>query len=243
MMYADDSNKKSYNDTEIVNYYTDFNAAGLFHYEEMLIEKYFKAGGRTLDVGCGAGRVTIPLHERGYQVTGLDYAEKMIAAAKKLNGAIDYRVGNILSTPFENQEFDNIIFPFNGLMLLESYEERLSAVKEVCRLLKDDGKFVFTTPYLDNKVKKPYWSEKAEILGIDTDNMSWEQQMELGDEQLEDYGNVFYLHVPFISEVEKMLEEASMELLFSARRLDYSGIEEMEDELDDNYLWVTKCKK
>lgn len=243
MMNTDNSNKKSYNDTEIVNYYTDFNAAGLFHYEVMLIEKYFKVGGRTLDIGCGAGRVTIPLHERGYQVTGMDYAEKMVATAKKLNGAIDYRVGNILSTPFENQEFDNIIFSFNGLMLLESYEERLSAVKVVCRLLKDDGKFIFTTPYLDNKVKKSYWSEKAEALGIDTDNMSWKQQMELGDEQLEDYGNVFYLHVPFISEVEKMLEEAGMELLFSARRLDYSGIEEMEDELDDNYLWVTKCKK
>lgn len=243
MMNTDNSNKKSYNDTEIVNYYTDFNAAGLFHYEVMLIEKYFKVGGRTLDIGCGAGRVTIPLHERGYQVTGMDYAEKMVAAAKKLNGAIDYRVGNILSTPFENQEFDNIIFSFNGLMLLESYEKRLSAVKEVCRLLKDDGKFIFTTPYLDNKVKKSYWSEKAETLGIDTDNMSWEQQIELGDEQLEDYGNEFYLHVPFISEVEKMLEEAGMELLFSARRLDYSGIEEMEDELDDNYLWVTKCKK
>lgn len=242
-MNTEDSNKKSYNDTEIINYYTDFNAAGLFHYEEMLIEKYFKAGGRTLDIGCGAGRVTIPLHERGYKVTGVDYAEKMLVAAKTLNGAIDYRVGNILSTPFENQEFDNIIFSFNGLMLLNSYEERLSAVKEVCRLLKDDGKFIFTTPYLDNKVKKPYWSEKAETLGIDTDNMSWVQQMELGDEQLEDYGSEFYLHVPFVSEVEKMLEEAGMELLFSVRRLDYSGIEEMEEELDDNYLWVTKCKK
>ncbi len=242
-MNIENSNKKSYNDTEIVNYYTDFNAAGLFHYEEMLIEKYFKTGGRTLDIGCGAGRVTIPLHERGYQVTGMDYAEKMVAAAKNLNGAIDYCVGNILSTPFENQEFDNIIFSFNGLMLLYSYEERLSAVKEVCRLLKDDGKFIFTTPYLDNKVKKSYWSEKAETLGIDTNNMSWEQQMELGDEQLEDYGIEFYLHVPFVSEVEKMLKEAGMELLFSARRLDYSGIEEMEDELDDNYLWVAKCKK
>ena len=217
------SNKKSYNETEIVNYYTDFNAAGLFHYEEILIEKYFKTEGRTLDIGCGAGRV--------------------IAAAKAVNGAIDYRVGNILSAPFEDQEFDNVIFSFNGLMLLESYEERLSAVKEVCRLLKDDGKFIFTTPYLDNKVKKSYWSEKAETLGIDTGNMSWEQQLELGDEQLEDYGSEFYLHVPFISEVEQMLEEAGMELLFSARRLDYSGIEKMEDELDDNYLWVTTCKK
>ena len=125
------SNKKSYNETEIVNYYTDFNAAGLFHYEEILIEKYFKTEGRTLDIGCGAGRVTIPLYERGYQITGMDYAEKMIAAAKAVNGAIDYRVGNILSAPFEDQEFDNVIFSFNGLMLLESYEERLSAVKEV----------------------------------------------------------------------------------------------------------------
>jgi len=40
-----------------------------------------------------------------------------------------------------------------------------------------------------------------------------------------------------------MLEEAGMELLFSARRLDYSGTEKMEDESDDNYLWVTTCKK
>ena len=82
---------------------------------------------------------------------------------------------------------------------------------------------------LDNKVKKSYWGEKAEALGIDTDNMSWEQQMELGGKQLEDYGNEFYLHLPFISEVEKMLVEAGMEFLFSARRLDYSGIDAMED--------------
>ena len=99
-----------------------YQSAGLFHYKEMLIEKYFKARGRKLGVGYGAGRATIPLHERGYQVTGVDYAEKMIAEANKLNGAIDYRVGNILSTPFENQGFDNINFSFNGLMLLKSYE-------------------------------------------------------------------------------------------------------------------------
>jgi len=40
-----------------------------------------------------------------------------------------------------------------------------------------------------------------------------------------------------------MLDEAGMKVLFLARRLDYSGIEEMEDELDDNYLWVAACKK
>lgn len=236
-------NKKSYNETEIVNYYSEFISAGLFYYEEMLINKYFTAGGRTLDIGCGAGRVTIPLHKRGFQVIGMDYAEKMISAARALDEAIDYRVGDILSTQFEDQEFDNIIFSFNGLMLIGTYEERLIAMKEIRRILKKSGSFIFTTPYLDNKVDKSYWMEKAETLGIDVNDMTWEQQLKLGDEELEDYGSAFFLHVLFVSEVQKMAEEAGMDILFSARRLDYSGIEKMEDELDDNYLWVAVCKK
>lgn len=242
-MSVDKINEKSYNETEIVNYYSEFISAGLFYYEEMLIDKYFTAGGRTLDIGCGAGRVTIPLHKRGFQVIGMDYAEKMISAARALDEAIDYRVGDILSTQFEGQEFDNIIFSFNGLMLIGIYEERLIAMKEIRRILKKSGSFIFTTPYLDNKVDKSYWMEKAEALGIDVNDMTWEQQLKLGDEELEDYGSAFFLHVPFVSEVQKMVEEAGMEILFSVRRLDYSGIEKMEDELDDNYLWVAVCKK
>lgn len=242
-MTTERSNERSYNNAEIVNYYSDFISAGLFHYEELLIDKYFVIGGKTLDVGCGAGRVTIPLFERGYQVIGMDYAEKMIAAARALNGSVDYRVGNILSTSFSDQEFDNIIFSFNGLMLFGTYEYRLSETKEIRRILKRDGNFIFTTPYLDNKVTKPYWTEKANSLGINVNDMTWEQQIELGEEYLEDCNNEFFLHVPFISEIKKMMDEADMEILFSARRLDYSGLEKMEEELDDNYLWVVTCKK
>lgn len=242
-MVTESINEKSYNEAEVVSYYIEFNAAGLFHHEELLIDQYFKAGGKTLDVGCGAGRVTIPLHERGFQVIGMDYAEKMIAAAKAINRQMDYRVGNILSTSFSSQEFDNIIFSFNGLMLIGSYQKRLRAVREIRRILKSDGVFIFTTPYLDNKLETPYWKEKAESLGINVQSMSWEQQLELGEEHLKDYGTEFCLHVPFISEIERMVKEAGMEILFSARRLDYSGIEKMEDELDDNYLWVTALKK
>lgn len=224
-MTTERSNERSYNNAEIVNYYSDFISAGLFHYEEQLIDKYFVAGGKTLDVGCGAGRVTIPLFKRGYQVIGIDCAEKMIAAARTLNGSIDYRIGNILSTSFGDQEFDNIIFSFNGMMLLSTYEDRLSATKEIRRILKSDGNFIFTTPYLDNKVDKPYWTEKANLVGININDMTWEQQIELGEEYLEDNNNDFFLHIPFISEIKKMMDEADMEVLFSARRLDYSGLE------------------
>ena len=242
-MITERSNEESYNNAEIVKYYSDFVSVGLFRYEELLIDKFFLPRGKTLDIGCGAGRVTVPLYERGFQVVGMDYSKNMIVAAKAINNAIDYRVGNILSTSFADQEFDNIIFSFNGLMLLETYEERLSATKEIRRILKRNGAFIFTTPYLDNKVEKPYWSKKAESLGIDTTNMAWEQQLELGEEQLEDINNEFFLHIPFISEIKRMMDEAGMDVVFSARRLDYSGLEKMEDELDDNYLWVVSCKK
>lgn len=210
-------NEKSYNETEIVNYYSEFISAGLFYYEEMLIDKYFTAGGRTLDIGCGAGRVAIPLHKRGFQVIGMDYAEKMISAARALDEAIDYRVGDILSTQFEDQEFDNIIFSFNGLMLIGTYEERLIAMKEIRRILKKSGSFIFTTPYLDNKVDKSYWMEKAETLGIDVNDMTWEQQLKLGDEELEDYGSAFFLHVPFVSEVQKWQRKPGWRSFFSQK--------------------------
>ncbi|MEE1227835.1 MAG: methyltransferase domain-containing protein [Lachnospiraceae bacterium] len=242
-MSTSQSNEKSYNDAEIVNYYSDFIKAGLFRYEEMLVDKYFVLGGNTLDVGCGAGRVTIPLYRNGYRVIGMDYSAKMIEEAKRLNPEIDYQVGNILQTKYGDDEFDNIIFSFNGLMLLESYDDRLAATKEIRRLLNADGKFIFTTPFLDNKVEKSYWTEKATQLNIDRNAMTWEQQLALGDEELEDYDNEFFLHVPFVSEIRRMLDEAGMEILFSARRLDFSGIEKMEDELDDNYLWVAECKR
>ncbi|NOY26907.1 MAG: class I SAM-dependent methyltransferase [Oligoflexia bacterium] len=43
---------------------------------------HLQPGDRVLDLGCGAGRHAILLHERGYAVTGLDYDAEIIALAK-----------------------------------------------------------------------------------------------------------------------------------------------------------------
>ena len=74
-MITERSNEESYNNAEIVKYYSDFVSVGLFRYEELLIDKFFLAMGKTLDIGCGAGRVTVPLYERGFQVVGMDYSK------------------------------------------------------------------------------------------------------------------------------------------------------------------------
>ena len=40
--------------------------------------------GTALDIGCGAGGLVVALSQRGWQVTGIDIAEKAIEAARKI---------------------------------------------------------------------------------------------------------------------------------------------------------------
>src|SRR5206468_825627 len=41
------------------------------------------ASGRVLDVGCGYGRIALPLAELGYDVTGIDIAPNLIRSARR----------------------------------------------------------------------------------------------------------------------------------------------------------------
>ena len=43
------------------------------------IEKISELGGSCLDVGCGTGRVLIPLAHAGVEITGIDSSPEMIA--------------------------------------------------------------------------------------------------------------------------------------------------------------------
>ena len=49
-------------------------------------------GLRVLDAGCGTGYLTKKLHDSGAEVTGIDFSEKMIEAARNTNPALDFHV-------------------------------------------------------------------------------------------------------------------------------------------------------
>ena len=44
------------------------------------VEKY---GEPVLELGCGTGRITLPLTEKGIAITGLDISEPMLSLARK----------------------------------------------------------------------------------------------------------------------------------------------------------------
>ncbi len=121
---------------------------GFWESEGILINKYFQPASSVLDIGCGSGRTTIPLYERGFKAIGVDITPAMIDTAKKIAASkklvIDYRVGDATKLNFPDNFFDNAIFANNGWAQIPGKENRQKALGEIYRVMKPGGYFILT---------------------------------------------------------------------------------------------------
>jgi ubiquinone/menaquinone biosynthesis C-methylase UbiE len=97
------------------------------------------SGLRWLDVGCGTGAFTeIVLKNAGPRsVSGIDPAPDQIAFAQKRMGAehIDYRIGDALSLPYGDHEFDVAVMA----LVIGYLPDRLKAMAELKRVVRPGG--------------------------------------------------------------------------------------------------------
>jgi len=103
-----------------------------------------------LEVGCGAGRYTIPLLKRGYQITGVDLSRRVIEKlrddAQRLNIPKEAyslhcsEVGSFIQQ--SDQQFDAII-GFNTLHHLSDFSHTLGLLRHC---LKKGGQTAFIEP-------------------------------------------------------------------------------------------------
>ena len=157
---------------------------------------------RTLEVGCGEGRVTRDLRARGFAVTGLDAGSTLVEAARAEDPGGDYVVGEAESLPFEDASFDFVV-AYNSLM---DVDEMPRAVAEIGRVLTADGVLCacITHPMVDSGrwaeddksyvIDKPYLQRNrfeltAERPGVPPLTFSgWTYPLETYSRALEDAG-------------------------------------------------------
>ena len=100
--------------------------------------------GRTaLDVGCGAGLLAEPLARLGAQVTGVDAAGELVAAAREHSAGqgldIDYRAGGVEAL---DGRFDLV----TALEVIEHVAEPQAFVDALAARLADGGLMILSTP-------------------------------------------------------------------------------------------------
>jgi 2-polyprenyl-6-hydroxyphenyl methylase/3-demethylubiquinone-9 3-methyltransferase len=115
------------------------------------IEAQFAPRGRTLeglrvlDVGCGAGLMCEPLASRGARVTGIDAAERNIAAARLHSTAeglsVDYRVGEPTHVLGADERFDLVLL----LEVVEHVDDVDAFVQAAARHVAPGGPLVAST--------------------------------------------------------------------------------------------------
>ncbi|WP_439600202.1 class I SAM-dependent methyltransferase [Devosia sp.] len=141
-----ESNRAVYYRSRIVRKYAEEAAQGLTTPEEFCLE-LVPASSRSsvLDIGIGGGRTTGAISAQFERYVGVDYSAAMIGAAKNIHPGRDLRVMDARELKFGDGEFDCVVFSFNGIDSVGSYEDRHKIFKEIARVMKSGGYFIYST--------------------------------------------------------------------------------------------------
>ncbi len=103
--------------------------------------------GQVLELGCGTGRVTMPLAHEGVRLVGVDRSGQMLTrarrrAARQRRGARPGLVrADIRALPFPPGAFPMVMAPYGILQSLLSERDLAATLKDVARVVEHDGIF------------------------------------------------------------------------------------------------------
>jgi SAM-dependent methyltransferase len=106
-----------------------------FH-RDLFLELVPPPRGRTLDLGCGEGRLGRDLAALGHDVVGVDASPTMVTAAREVSSGIEYHLGDAAALPFSDGSFDLVVL----FMSLQDIDDLEGAVQESARVLVAGGR-------------------------------------------------------------------------------------------------------
>lgn len=117
-----------------------------YHYIAEFLDKYIKKNYSVLDIGCGAGTISLYLGSKGNKVHGIDISKKAIESCRKSATFLDmnnvtFEVANFPKFNSE-QKYDSLVC----FEVIEHLTDDKLAFKKMGELLKKDGIAIISTP-------------------------------------------------------------------------------------------------
>ena len=118
------------------------------HLDRMMAFAGIRPGDRVLEVGCGLGRYTLLLAERGVRVEGLDLSPKLLEqlgtlAREQLGYEIPLHAFDILDSPAELYgQYDAVV----GFFILHHVLDVAGSIGRAAQLVKPGGRVAFLEP-------------------------------------------------------------------------------------------------
>jgi SAM-dependent methyltransferase len=119
--------------------------------EVKLLQEFLSPGsGRTLEIGCGNGRLTVDLARFATHLVAVDPDEDQVASARRRVGrSAAFAVASGEWLPLHADSLDTVVFT-----LSLHHQEPHAALMEACRALKRAGRVVVLEPVADSPVSR-----------------------------------------------------------------------------------------
>ncbi|MCB0724379.1 MAG: class I SAM-dependent methyltransferase [Ignavibacteriae bacterium] len=134
--------------------------------ETNFIDEFAKERGykKVLDIPCGTGRISIPVAQRGYEVTGIDFNPNAVRIARERSSGmnIEFVEGDMREISYR-EEFDLITCMWGSLGYF-SDEENFNFFCSLYKALRPGGAAVFDTLTLESimRIYSPTDTRKME---------------------------------------------------------------------------------
>lgn len=117
---------------------------------QFYVDEAKAVGGTVLELGCGTGRVLLPIARAGYTIDGLDSSPHMVercetklfAEPESVRERVHLHRGDVRSFNL-GKKFDLVTAPFRVLQHLTTVEDQLAFLDAVARHLQPGGRFCF----------------------------------------------------------------------------------------------------
>src|SRR5262245_11578999 len=105
------------------------------------------SAGPVLELGCGTGRIAVPLARAGAAMVGLDRSAPMLARAarrvrsrgSRLKGSLRLVRGDIRTMPFRGDDFSAVLAPYGVLQSLTREHDLVATLQSAARVLAPGG--------------------------------------------------------------------------------------------------------
>jgi SAM-dependent methyltransferase len=130
--------------------YYDSCFSGLEGDLQFYVEEAQKAGPPVLELGCGTGRILLPIAKAGLNIVGLDRAPAMLALLRQklaklgpdVQGRVSLIEGDMRDFAFADR-FPLIIIPYRAFLHLLTAKAQRQALTCIREHLTDDGRLIF----------------------------------------------------------------------------------------------------
>lgn len=209
---------------------------------------------KILELGCGTGNITIPLAQKGHQMTAIDLSSSMLehaqAKAKQFNVKINFQQQDMCDLSLDNQQYDLVLCCCDALNYLTTKSDLTAALRQAYNHTVTGGYLLFDLNS-EYKLRELYGNQAYADLFADY-GYFWENQF---DEETEICQMDLTFFIPTDQNLYQRVSERHFEKLWRPSEVfdllqatgwevvGYFGFDTFEEPGADDERWQFVAKK